>query len=99
MVESDFLKIYNSEDPLGLEWRKFYRLLGTMPLDQSLFFAPQYSALQEGGDPNKPEEPPEGWWKEEFDRRRGRANKQRVPTTIDTMLQEQKDRIGKDNAG
>jgi len=81
---------------LDLEWRKFYRLLGTMPLEQSLFFAPQYLALQEGGDPNNPEEPPEGWWKEEFDKRRGRSNKSRVATSIDSMIKDQKDRIRKD---
>ena len=73
---------------MDLEWRKFYRLLGTMPLEQSLFFAPQYLAIQEGGDPNNPDEPPEGWWKEEFDRRRGRR-RDRVPTTIDQMMGDQ----------
>lgn len=66
-----------------------------MPIDQSLFFAPQYQAVMEGGDPSQPNEPPKDWWKEELDRRRGRSNKQRVPTTIDTMIKDQKDRIGK----
>ena len=81
---------------MDLEWRKFYRLLGTMPLEQSLFFAPQYLAIQEGGDTNNPDEPPEGWWKEELDKRRGRSNKERVATSIDSMIQDQKDRIAKD---
>ena len=67
-------------EPLDLEWRKFYRLLSTMPIDSSLFYS---SRTEEESD-----EPEEGWWKEEFDRRRGRR-RDRVPTTIDQMMGDQ----------
>ncbi len=67
-------------EPLDLEWRKFYRLLSTMPIDSSLFYS---SRTEEESD-----EPEQGWWKEEFDRRRGRR-RDRVPTTIDQMMGDQ----------
>ncbi len=63
-----------------MEWRKFYRLLSTMPIDSSLFYS---SRTEEESD-----EPEQGWWKEEFDRRRGRR-RDRVPTTIDQMMGDQ----------
>ena len=67
-------------EPLDLEWRKFYRLLSTMPIDSSLFYS---SRTEEESD-----EPEQGSWKEEFDRRRGRR-RDRVPTTIDQMMGDQ----------
>lgn len=67
-------------EPLDLEWRKFYRLLSTMPIDSSLFYS---SRTEEESD-----EPEQGWWKEEFDRRRGRR-RDRIPTTIDQMMGDQ----------
>ena len=66
-----------------MEWRKFYRLLSTLPLESSLFFAP-YS-----NDHN--------WYKEELDRRMGRSPKMRTATSIDEMIQDQSNYgIGKD---
>ena len=69
-----------------MEWRKFYRLLSTMPLESSLFFAPysnEYAEQQENQDDNH------NWYKEELDRRMGRTPKMRTATTIDEMMQDQ----------
>jgi len=79
---------------MDLEWRKFYRLLGTMPIDQSLFFAPQYKAYLDGGEEALSDEPPKDWWKKELDKRKGR-NRERVATSLDTLLSEQK-RVGRE---
>lgn len=74
-----------------MEWHKFYRLLSTMPIDSSLFYQANTDPEQEVSD-----EPPKGWWKEEFDRRRGRNRRNRVNTTIDQMIGDQ-DRIGRND--
>ena len=79
-----------------MEWRKFYRLLGTMPLDSSLFFAPYYKAYAEGNLDDLSDEPPKDWWKKELDKRRGRSHRTRQATSIDQMLLDQK-AIGRDN--
>lgn len=76
-----------------MEWRKFYRLLSTMPLESSLFFAPyskEYAEQQENQNDDH------NWYKEELDRRMGRTPKQRTATTIDEMMQDQKHGIGKE---
>lgn len=97
MVESDFNRNYNIYEPLDMEWRKFYRLFGTMPLDTSLFF--QKFA---NDDPEKvnedTSEPPKGWYKEELDRIKGRSNRQRRATSIDEMMKDH-NRIGRINNG
>lgn len=74
---------------MEIEWRKFYRLLGTMPIDQSLFFAPQYKAFLEDGEEGLSDEPPKDWWKAELDKKRGRK-RERVATSLDTLIKDQK---------
>jgi|TARA_B100000902_G_C27196811_1_gene856926 hypothetical protein len=56
-----------------------------MPIDSSLFYQAHTDPEQE----LESDEPPKGWWKEEFDRRRGRHRRDRVTTTIDQMIGEQ----------
>ena len=41
------------------------------------------------------DDPPKGWYKEELDRRMGR-NRNRVPTSVDQLLEDQ-DRVVKEN--
>jgi hypothetical protein len=74
-------------------------LLGTIPIDQSLFFADAYKAIVDGDDPTEAlsKDPPKNWYKEELDKRRGRSKRQRVATSIDDMITDQK-RIGKEDA-
>ena len=95
MVESDFNKIYGILDPLKLEWRKFYRLLSTMPLEDSLFFSPQYKELVDQSSGENPVDDDKDWWKKELDQRRGRTSRPRVATTIDEMITNQKN-IGRE---
>ena len=82
-----------------MEWRKFWRLLATIPIDQSLFFGPQYNAIVNGEDPEDAmsDDPPKNWYKEELDKRRNRSGRQRMATSIDEMIQDQK-RIGREDA-
>ena len=93
-MESDFLRFYNLHEPLEVEWRKFYRLLGKMPLEQSNFFRPAMEDLSNGKEAEG-DDPPPGWYKEELDRRMGR-NRNRVPTSVDQLLEDQK-RVVKEN--
>ena len=95
MVESDFVRTYNIINPLDIEWRKFYRLLSTIPIDASLFYNQFIEYGEDGTIQQKSDEPERGWWKKEFDRMRGRGDRQRVATSIDEMIQDQKN-IGRE---
>ena len=77
-----------------MEWRKFYRLLSTMRLESSLFFAPYSNELAEQ---EENQDNDHNWYKEELDRRMGRSPKMRTTTSIDEMIQDQSNYgIGKD---
>tara|TARA_Y100001951_G_C11295445_1_gene275226 strand:- start:1845 stop:2045 length:201 start_codon:yes stop_codon:yes gene_type:complete len=66
-----------------------------MPLEDSLFFSPQYKELVDQSSGENPVDDDKDWWKKELDQRRGRTSRPRVATTIDEMITDQKN-IGRE---
>nr|BAR34227.1 hypothetical protein [uncultured Mediterranean phage uvMED] len=66
-------------------------LLVNLPVDESVFYAPFFSAAQEGTSYKSKEgtEPPKGWVKKELDRIKGR-NRPRKQLSVEQFVKESK---------
>lgn len=88
-IEADFLRHYNIHQPLETGYKRFLRLLSNLPFKDSVFYLPMYIAAEKGEDYiTDPEEQNRRWYKKQFDKIRGRDNKERKTVSLNEFMGE-----------